>query len=74
MTELTSYLFLGLLQKCIREYKKQMLDTRDDNDAAHFFNSGLKTFLESHKKELDILSTLNFEKQFMSWVKNYLLK
>ncbi len=66
--------FVQSLHQCIKEYKKQMIDTRDDSDAAYFFKPELKKFLQNHKEELNILSQLNFEKPFMSWVKGYLFK
>ena len=66
--------FVQKLKDSVQEYKKKSIDTRDDSDAAYFFNPALKTFLKKHKNELDILSTLNFEKSFMTWMKTYLLK
>jgi hypothetical protein len=66
--------FLQKLRECVKEYKKQLSDTRDDTDAAHFFDADLKIFLKKNKSELDILASMNFEKSFMTWVKSYLLK
>lgn len=71
MAELTSIQFVQMLQKCIGEYKKQMVQTRDESDACHYFNKSLLTFIRTHKPEFDILSTMNFEKPFMTWVKHY---
>jgi hypothetical protein len=65
--------FIQKLQECVKEYKRSLNQTRDDSDAAHFYNAGLKKFLKDHPQELTILSTLNFEKSFMTWIKIYLL-
>jgi len=73
-TELTPKQFSQKLYECVKEYKKQLNNTRDDGDAAHFFNASLKKFLKDHEAEMNILSNLNFEKPFMSWLKNYLMK
>ena len=74
MEQLTTIQFLRLLNDCVHEYKKQIDDTRDEKDAAHFFNPSLKSFIKNHKDEMNELSNINFDKSFMSWVKNYLLK
>jgi len=73
-TTLETIQFLQKLRDSVKEYKKQLSDTRDDIDSAHFFNADLKAFLKKNKAELDILATMNFDKSFMSWVKTYLLK
>ena len=66
--------FLQKVQECVKEYRKQLNDTRDEADAAHFYNSSLRTFIHKHQKEFGILATMNFEKPFLSWMKTYLLK
>ncbi len=64
--------FVKKLVACIKEYRKQQNETRDDLDAAHFFDAGLKKFLKDHMEEVTMLSTLNFERPFISWMKSYL--
>lgn len=71
--DMSSTQFVKKLKECIAEYRKQLEETRDDNDAAHFFNPSLKTFLKQHEEEITILSSMNFERPFISWMKNYLL-
>ena len=71
--EMSSLRFVQKLQECVKEYKKQLGATRDDSDAAHYFNAGLKKFLKDHQAEMNVLSTLNFDRGFMSWIKVYLL-
>jgi hypothetical protein len=70
--QITSLKFVQKLQECVKEYKKQMNATRDDIDAAHFYNPTFKKFLKDHSDELNILAQMNFDKSFMSWVKTYL--
>ena len=72
--QITPFQFLQRLKECVKEYRKQINDTRSEEDAAHFFNVRMKSFLKSHKDELNELSQISFEKSFMSWIKNYLLK
>ena len=66
--------FVTKLQDCVKEYKKQMADTRDEQDAAFFFSPALKKFVKDHKHEFDILSTMKFEGSFITWLHNYLMK
>jgi len=72
MSQLTTIQFLQKLKDSVKEYRKQINDTRSEEDAAHFFNPSLKTFLRDSSEELGILSNMNFDKSFLSWVKNYL--
>jgi len=65
--------FVQKLQECVKEYKKQLSATRDDSDAAHYFNAGLKKFLKDHQAEMNVLAMMNFDKGFMTWIKVYLL-
>ena len=74
MSQLTAIQFLQKLKDSVKEYRKQINDTRSEEDAAHFFNPSLKTFLKNHKEELNELSNMSFDKSFMSWIKNYLMK
>jgi hypothetical protein len=74
MKQLTPIQFCNKLKDCTKEYRKQLNDTRDDGDAAHFFDVTLKRFLKNHEDELDILGSMNFDRAFMSWVSNYLLR
>ena len=74
MSQLTAIQFLQKVRDCVKEFKKKSLETRDDSDTAHFFDPALKTFLKNHKEELNVLSAMNFEKPFMTWMKLYLLK
>jgi hypothetical protein len=67
-------IFVCKLIDCVKEYKKQLNDTRDEKDAAYFFDAKLKTFIKQNIEEITLLSTLNFERPFISWVKLYLLK
>jgi hypothetical protein len=71
--EINSLKFIQKLQECIKEYKKQLNSTRDDSDAAAFYNAGLKKFLKDHRAEMNILAQMNFDKSFMNWMKSYLL-
>jgi hypothetical protein len=70
----TSIHFVKMLKDCVSEYKKQLSDTRDDSDAAHFFNPALKKFLKDNQRAITLLATMNFERPFISWMKNYLFK
>jgi hypothetical protein len=70
--ELSSIQFISNLKSSVAEFKKQMGDVRDESDAAHFFDPALKSFLLHHKKELDILSTMNFERPFMLFLKRFI--
>jgi len=74
MSKCSSIDFVKKLKDSIKEYKKQLNETRDDIDAAHFFNSSLKKFIKDHEDEITVLSTLNFERSFCIWIKTYLLK
>ena len=64
--------FVQTLVDCIKEYRKQQKQTADDIDCAYFYDKKLKKFLKDHKKELDLLATINFEKSFLVFVKHYL--
>jgi len=66
--------FVKKLVDCVKEYRKQLNETADDIDAAHFYDPKLKAWLVEHKQELDCLSTINFDKSFMTFLKHYLLK
>jgi len=70
--DIPSTQFVKKLTESVKEYKKLMLDCRDDSDAAHFFDPGLKKFLKDHKDSIIQLSSLNFERPFISWLKSYL--
>ena len=72
MDEQTVQQFLKKLRDCIKEYKNKISETRDDIDAAFYFDGNLRKFLEDNQDELDLLGGMNFEKSFMSWLKNYL--
>ena len=72
--DISSKQFVSKLVDCVKEYKKQINETRDDSDAAHFFDPKLKKFLKDHEDEVTHLSTLNFERAFITWMKIYLLK
>jgi len=65
--------FVQKLQECVKEWRQKSIQTRDDSDTAHYFNAGLKKFLKDHKEEMNILSTMTFERAFMIWMKTYLL-
>ena len=71
---LSSIQFVTKFQEAVKEYKSQLSATRDESDAAHFFNPVLKKFLKDHPEEMLILSGMNCERPFMSFVKHYLLK
>ena len=71
---ISSIQFVTKLQEAVIEYKRQLSDTRDESDAAHFFDAGLKKFLKDHPDEMIILAGMNCERAFMSFVKHYLLK
>lgn len=66
--------FLKKLNDCVKEYKQKYNETRDDIDAAFYYNKDLKRFLEQNKDELDLLGGMNFDRGFISWVRNYLFK
>ena len=71
--EYTPIQFLQKLNECVKEFRKQQNDCGSEQDAAHFFNSNLKSFLKNHRTELVALGNMNFERPFMSFLKNYLL-
>lgn len=66
--------FVKKLVLCVKEYKKQLSDTRDEGDSAYFFDSNLKKFIKDNIDDITELSTLNFERSFITWIKHYLLK
>ena len=66
--------FVNKLKECVQEYRKQLNDTRDESDAAHFFDASLKKFIKDNVDDINTMSTMNFERPFMSWVKSYLMK
>lgn len=68
--------FLNTLKKCLQEYRKQQAETRGtDEDIAHFFDSSLKTWVKKNKYQIvTLLGGMNFERPFVTFVKNYLLK
>lgn len=61
------------LQACIKEYKKQIHETADDIDAAYFFDKGLKKWIEKNLEAIEVLSTMNLDRGFVTFVKHYLL-
>ncbi len=66
-------IFLTTLKQCVQEYKKQMGDTRSEPDAAYFFDKTLKNFIIKNKDEFSILSTMNFDRSFVTFVNTYLI-
>lgn len=66
--------FVNTLQSCVAEFKKQRFECDTDDTMAHYFNPRLKKFLKDHEKELDTLSTLSFERDFVKFCKHFLLK
>lgn len=66
--------FCKKLAACVKEYKKQLYETNDDIDAAHFYDKKLKQWIIDHMPEIDILATLNLNKSFVTFVKHYLIK
>ena len=66
--------FLQKLNECVKEYRKQLNQTRDEEASAQYFDSNLKRFLIEYKNEIQILSNMNFEKPFMTFLKLYLYK
>ena len=66
--------FLKKVDDCRREYKKQLGDTRDESDAAHFFDPKLKDFINSHATEFNLLFNMNFDKGFMNFCKSWILE
>ena len=74
MTELTCMQFVTKLTESVKEYKKQILQTRDESAAAQYFDPKLKSFLVEYKPEIIVLSNINFDKAFMTFLKLYLYK
>ena len=72
--EKTPILFVNKLKESVSQYKKQLIETRDESDAAYFFDPKLKKFLKDHQEEITTLSYMNFERAFITWMKVYLLK
>lgn len=72
MAELNSMQFVQKFIECLKEWRKQMSDTRDEKDAAYFFDAGLKKFILNHKDEFILLSTINCERGLMSFVKTWI--
>ena len=60
------------LQACVKEYKKQIHETADDEDAAYFYDKGLKKWIKDNMESLDVLATLNLDRGFVTFVKHYL--
>jgi len=65
--------YVKKLQACVKEYKKQVHETADDIDAAYFYDKGLKKWIEENLESIDVLSTMNFDRGFVTFVKHYLL-
>ena len=72
--ELTPLQFATKFIECLKEYRKQLGDTRSEKDSAHFFNTALKKFIKDHEKELKILSTINCERSFLKFCNDYIFK
>lgn len=72
--DITPIQFTQKLTDCINEYRKQMGDTRDETDAAFFYNKTLKKFIKDHDEAITTLSKLNFERQFITFIRHYLFK
>jgi len=70
--EITSKVFVTNFIASVKEYRRQLAETRDDSDAAHYFNPKLKKFLKDHMVEINQLSVLNFDRSFIAWMKMYL--
>jgi len=71
MSELNNLQFIQNLILCLKEYKKQLGDTRSESDSAYFFNPGLKKFIKKHEKEFKLLSTINCERSFLKFCETY---
>ena len=72
MTELNSKQFVQKFIESLKEWKKQIGDTRSEHDAAYFFDAKLKKFLIDYKTEISLLSTINCERNFLGWVKSWI--
>lgn len=64
--------FCKKLVQCVKEYKKQVAETNDDIDAAHFYDKKLKQWISDHMSEIDMLATINLHKGFVTFIKHYL--
>ena len=74
MAEMNSVKFLTKLDKALSEFRKQRNDCDTQDTMAHYFDSGLKKFLKDHTKEIDILATMNFDREFIKFYKHFLFK
>ncbi len=64
--------FVSKFIECLKEWRRQLNDTRDEKDAAHFFNPSLKKYIKDHEKELKLLSTINCERGFLKFCNDYM--
>ena len=74
MAEETPIKFLNKLDKALKEYRKQRNDCDTPTTMAHYFDPGLKKFLKDHEKEINVLSTMNFDREFIKFYKHFLFK
>lgn len=72
--EFNSKQFAMKFVECIKEWRKQMGDTRSEKDAAYFFDKSLKKFIRDNVHAFNILSTINCERNFLKWVNDYILE
>lgn len=65
--------FVKQFADCCKEYKKLLRETDGtDEEIAHFFSSKNKAFLNKYEDEIRILSTLNCERPFLTFVIHYI--
>lgn len=65
--------FVKQFSDCVKEYRKLLRETDGtDEEIAHFFSAKNKSFLNKHKEEIRVLSTLNCERPFMTFVIHYI--
>ena len=72
--ELNPNQFISTFIECLREYRKQLGDTRSEHDSAYFFNPKLKKFINDHQKEFKLLSTINCERSFIKFCETWFFK
>lgn len=72
--EETATKFIQMLDKAVKEYRKQEAETYDDVDAAHFFDKKIKKWIKDNMDKIDKLSAIVTFKpgHFMYFIKHCL--
>lgn len=59
--------FLKTLKECVVAYRKLRSESDTDQTIAHYYPKNLSKFLKDNKESIIILSTFNFERDFIKF-------